>query len=435
MLAMPGAKAFDAIGAAASSPLMTRPSVGQWEVQVTDFAGRPHVPLQQVVGGASGSIGSDATLITAFAPMSPPAAASSHVPTPRQQVWQSFVQHRALLSAGNSHMLALACVDTSCGMNFLHLLSSASGRPLSPPLALTAPPFALSMRSSGSKVALLLVVTCDALVRVYDLSPTNINGKKLVVQASARHLLRQKFADASSSSHGSKHSGFGASPGTLLSAQLTSDGAPLLVLSNYSSFVFDSSLESWTLQTPSMHTTAFPAADMRSELTVHQRTAEQQQQHVSSLAPPSALQPPAAHPPLSALVSMAPRTRVLHTVAHLETALAASLSAGDAVAYRLALTSYVAKLVSFYPALPAASVKLEEVCSELKGPHSAAAVAHRQGAAAAAAAESAAALQPPRWQPFVLGQPKRALLKSLLPLLHTNPHLQSLTLQLQQALE
>jgi hypothetical protein len=111
------------------------------------------------------------------------------------------------------------------------------------------------------------------------------------------------------------------------------------------------------------------------------------------------------------------------------------LSAGNAVAYRLALTSYVAKLVSFYPALSAASVKLEEVCSELRGPPSAAAAPQRQGAAAAAAAESAGVQQPPRWQPFVLGLSKRALLKSLLPLLHTNPHLQSLTLQLQQALE
>ena len=94
------------------------------------------------------------------------------------------------------------------------------------------------------------------------------------------------------------------------------------------------------------------------------------------------------------------RTRVLHTVAQLESDLALRLHTGDAHAYRLALTAYVAKLVSFHPALPSAIIKLTEVCRELSGPPSAKGV-HAAAASSSAAGAGAGAQLPPRWQPFV----------------------------------
>ena len=115
-------------------------------------------------------------------------------------MWQSFVQHRVLLAVGNAQILALACTDTVSGQFFLQLLSSASGRQLYPPLLLSAPPFLLSTRSSG-RLSSLLVVTCDGLVRVYDLAP-GAQGRRMRIQASVRSMLRAGGAHESSSKAG-----------------------------------------------------------------------------------------------------------------------------------------------------------------------------------------------------------------------------------------
>ena len=88
---------------------------------------------------------------------------------------------------------------------------------------------------------------------------------------------------------------------------------------------------------------------------------------------------------------------MLHTVAQLESGLALRLHTGDAHAYRLALTAYVAK-ISFHPALTSAIIKLTEVCRELSGPPIAKG-AHAAASASAAGA-GAGAQPPPRWQPF-----------------------------------
>ena len=180
---------------------------------MTDFAGRAlgsgaaaaAAAAAPALVATAAPATSQATVISAFssaaAGCSAAAAAtssSSSPTTPRQLVWQSFVQHRVLMCVGNPQMLVLACADTASNNNlfFLQILSSASGRQIHPPLLLTAPPFLLSMRSgsgsgSGSRANLgvLLVITCDGLLRVYDLAP-NAQGKRLRIQASVRHMLR-----------------------------------------------------------------------------------------------------------------------------------------------------------------------------------------------------------------------------------------------------
>jgi hypothetical protein len=174
---------------------------------------------------------------------------------------------------------------------------------------------------------------------------------------------------------------------------------PLVVLSNHASYVYDSSFESWTLVASSASLPPhFPASDMRSELTLFQRTAEQQAaetDHVSTLSATAAVTSPSV--PLSLLAAMDPRTRVLQTLAHLENEVSQSLQRGDAVAYRQSLTSLVAKLVSHCPSMHSALLRLAEICRELRGP------AGVLISVAAPALEGAAiADMPPRWQPFVL---------------------------------
>jgi WD40 repeat protein len=413
---------------AANQPFTKHNGVAQLELQTCDFAGKP-LSSNPTSGMNAPFIGSEATIVSAYSAASSTAATA--IPAQRQQLWQSFVPHRAVLSAGNSHMVALACVETTGNLFYLHLISSSSGRQLCTPLLLTAPPCVLSMRSTGNRLASVLVITCDGLVRVYDLTAVQ---KKLHVQASVRHLLRPAAttdehnvtANVSASTQKKR-----SVPLSIIAARLNSEDAPVLVLSNHSSFVYDRSFECWTLlSAPSVNT--FPASDTRSELTVFQRTADQQMvtDHTSTL-PAIDSRPTYPTVPLSLLAQMPPRTRVLHTVAQLESELSSALLSGDAGAYRLALTSYVAKLVSFYPALPAASLKLDEVCNELCGPPSS---LHADGAAVISSSNPALSNQPPRWQPYVLGLSKRALLNSLMPLLRTNQHLQSLTLKLQQHL-
>lgn len=182
--------------------------------------------------------------------------------------------------------------------------------------------------------------------------------------------------------------------------------APVLVLSNQTSYVFDIGFESWALL--SSPSPSFPGSEVRSELTRFQRTAAQEKEDevctLATAADGSVQQrgaAAAAAVPLSVLSSMDARTRVLHTVAQLESDLALRLHTGDAHAFRLALTVHVAKLVSFHPALPSATIKLTEVCRELSGPPSAKG-AHAAAASSSAVVGSGAGAQPPpRWQPFV----------------------------------
>jgi WD40 repeat protein len=167
--------------AVSTSPFADRRGVSRWEFQVNDFAGRA---LSAVAAPAAKQ--SDSTLVSAFAaavPAASSAPSASPAPARQVQVWQSFVQHRVLLSVGNSLLLALACTDTASSQCYLHLLSAGSGRQLHAPLLLSAPPFMLSMRSTG-QLGTLLVITCDGLVRVYEIHAADdwecfrSNGKK-----------------------------------------------------------------------------------------------------------------------------------------------------------------------------------------------------------------------------------------------------------------
>lgn len=437
-------------------------AVSLWELQVTDYAGKPLTGSGAPAASALPST-SQATIISAFAPAASSAAASGAASSSsRQLAWQSFVPHRVLLSAGNSAMLVLACADTASGQFYLHCLSTSSGRQLHPPLLLTAAPFLLSMHSKDN-LGSLLIITCDGLVRVYDLAASAAAGaKRLRIQASVRTMLRSSSWDAKpgAGAGGKKKSAAVKEEFlSIVAARLSADDTPVIVLSNHHAFRYDASFESWSLVASA--TPSFPGSDMRSELTLFQRTATQQLQHmddVSTLAAPSAASAaaPSTAVPLAVLNSMDARTRVLHTLAHLESELTLRMASGDAAAYRLALMSYVAKLVSLCPAVPSALLKLTDVCRELQGPGSAS-VSSSQGAAASSAAV------PARWQPFIWVSPrthalclfvstkgnvdfvlisclclcvqglsKRSLLASLLPLLHTNPHLHAFTMEISQ---
>ena len=372
-------------------------AVSLWELQVTDYSGKPLAGSGTPAASALLPT-SQATIISAFASAAASAAADaaaagSSSSSARQLAWQSFVPQRVLLSAGNSAMLVLACADTASGQFYLHCLSTSSGRQLHPPLLLSAPPFLLSMHAKD-RLGSLLIITCDGLVRVYDLSAASpAPAKRLRIQASLRTMLRSSAVDSRPAAAGAKKKSAAVKeePLSIIAARLSEDDTPVVVLSNHHAFRYDVAFESWSLVASA--TPSFPGSEMRSELSLFQRTAVQQQHkdEVSTLAAAATPAAPSTAVPLAVLNSMDARTRVLHTLAHLESELTLRTVMGDAAAYRLAVTTYVAKLVSLYPAVPAALLKLTELCRELKGPASASASFPQASLAAA----------PPRWQPFV----------------------------------
>lgn len=156
-------------------------SATQFELSVTDATGRP------ITTGSSSATGYG-SIISAIA------AADSPLSLPRQLLWEAFVPYRILLTCANKQMIVLACLDQKNSQHLLVFYSATSGRLLYPPLLLTAPPFLLSMHT-GVHLSTVLLITCDGLLRVYDLDPTlPPSRKKLIIQTSVRPMLRATAA-------------------------------------------------------------------------------------------------------------------------------------------------------------------------------------------------------------------------------------------------
>ena len=173
-----------------------RPCTEQIEVNITD------VMAGSTSGAASSSsstanIAHSTTILSAYAAQ-------------RNQLWEAYLPARALIVVGNENVLAVASTDKRTGLFQVHLFSSASGRQLASPLLLTAAPFALCMQtvddnapllsscsasssssSSSSAPTPLLVLTCDGLLRVLDVSQPQ--ECKLLVQCSVRHMIKGKI--------------------------------------------------------------------------------------------------------------------------------------------------------------------------------------------------------------------------------------------------
>lgn len=424
-------------------------SVSQVDVCVTDGVGRP-LGSAAAVSSVSPSPTRHATILTAVANAEPSRT------LPQQVMWESFIPYRAIMTCANSRMMAVACAEQSSGSGVAQYLllfySTVSGRLLYPPLLLPAAPFLLSMRTQRH-LSSILVITCDGLLRVYDLDPdAPPSRKKLTIQASVRNLLR--INAASSAVHEGKSTKKQPKKEdklTILAAHLNRENHPTLVLSDLSCYIYDPSFECWTLSQTSAaasSTPPFSASECYSTLNFFQRTALQEDDDVvSTLQSPSTTQQPPTPLPLPILHAADTRTRIMQTLAQMESDVATALHAANAQGYRKALVAYVAKLVSLYPAVPSVLAKLREIYRDLRGPHMASAGTKRTDSEAVASQSGslsdmvssiratppsndlpAAALQR---QSTVLGVPKRSILSSLQPLLHANATLRACLVDLE----
>ena len=347
------------------------------------------------------------------------------------ELWNSIIPARVtLLAANHHHIVALTRDDhvDAPSVGAMYVLSS-TGRRIRTPIHLPALPSRVCMNAmkadSLRQASFVGVLLSNGAVKVW-----NLTTMTCVVTASVQSFL-------------------GGTNAHLIVWRLSSGGMPIAVLSDRRGFIFDASMDCWQ----QLYDKAYWASDFRSSLSAPTiiSVADNADSHPVTL---QSLQPQIEESPTlpNALFMVDTRTRILHTLTHLEAQVAAAIAVGSAADYERWLHHYIRKLVALLGSAEAyafiSATATTHNTTALGAPtHSAPITSPISKLAATRIDEITRELLGPiytdkeqpqpqsSWSARVCGLDKRSLLRSLLPVIATNRHLQQTAVQLAQSLD